>query len=99
MARAPQITNFSAVPTVGDDLSQITAQVKQWIPENLAAGSKINYKLATTKLYSDNNISTSTAQTSINNASSANGVRDSRNVAITTDIGKDSMNQYNDLPA
>lgn len=98
-ARAPQITNFSAVPTVGDDLSQITAQVKQWTPENLAAGSKINYKLATTKLYSGNNISTSTAQTSINNASSANGVRDSRNVAITTDIGKDSINQYNDLPA
>ncbi len=98
-ARAPQLTAFNAVPAVGDDLSQITAQVTQWNPESLAAGSKINYKIATRTLYSGNNITTTTSQTSINNATAANGVRDSRSVDIATDIGKDSIYQFHDLPA
>lgn len=99
-ARAPKIKGLDAVPTVGRDISQIAAQISQYSPATLSNGnSKLTYKLATKQLYTENDITTAAAQTSITNAFPNQGVVREQDIWLPSDVTASSAYQFTALPA
>ncbi|MGO3616592.1 MAG: hypothetical protein ACTIN1_00005 [Pseudolactococcus laudensis] len=91
--RAPRIMQLSGIPETGTDVSKVSAQVAQWTPENMGAGTKVSYKLARNKLYTQSDISDSAAQSSINNDTTVpTQIQD-----VTTNIATDSYYEYSNL--
>ncbi|MEO1770382.1 pectate lyase-like adhesive domain-containing protein [Candidatus Enterococcus ferrettii] len=95
-AEIPTIEEVSATPITGQDISTIDAQINITTP-----ATAVQYKLATKQLYSGN-ITADAAQTSIEQAGTAEGVAQTADTALpvnTTPAGADSKHAFTQLPA
>ncbi|WP_347298789.1 pectate lyase-like adhesive domain-containing protein [Candidatus Enterococcus ferrettii] len=99
-AKMPTIEDVSATPTTGQYISTINAQINSVTPAT-AVSSKVQYKLATKQLYSGD-ITADAAQTSIEQAGTAEGVVQTADIVLpenTTPAGADSKHAFAQLPA
>lgn len=99
-AKLPTIDSLSASSATGPDISSITAQIDSTSPANLLS-SEIQYKLATKQLYSGE-LASADAQNSIQNAGTAEGVKETANVPLPgtqPPAGESSKYLFTKLPA
>ncbi|EOH95274.1 hypothetical protein [Enterococcus pallens] len=98
-AKLPTIDSLSATPTTGPDISTMTAQIDSTRPADMLS-SEVQYKLATKQLYSGT-LTSNTAQTSIQNAGAAEGVKETAEVTLPGDsppAGEASKYSFTNLP-
>lgn len=99
-AKLPTIDSLSASSATGPDISSITAQIDSTSPANLLS-SEIQYKLATKQLYSGE-LASAEAQNSIQDAGTAEGVKETANVPLPgtqPPAGEASKYLFTKLPA
>lgn len=99
-AKMPSIESMSAIPATGPDISTIDAQIDSTSPANTLS-SNVQYKLATKQLYSGD-LASDAAQNSIQNAGTADGVKDSADVTLpgtSPPVGTDTKHSFTKLPA
>lgn len=99
-AKMPSIESMSAIPATGPDISTIDAQIDSTSPANTLS-SNVQYKLAIKQLYSGD-LASDAAQSSIQNAGTADGVKDSADVTLpgtSPPVGTDTKHSFTKLPA
>ncbi|MBO1306484.1 hypothetical protein JZO70_09945 [Enterococcus sp. 669A] len=85
-ARYPSITDLSATPATDTDVSSITGQIANVAPATTLSRN-VQYKLATQPLYSGTDITTTAAQSSIEQSGTTNGVVEATTVTLPENAG------------